>query len=97
MAVLPTENSGREVVIIGGGFGGLYTAKALRRAPVRVALGEGDSGLGVVRDRAGLRCAGGQAQVGARAGVAGLHVARGDRAVGGGAGGAGTEAGNCHF
>jgi NADH:ubiquinone reductase (H+-translocating) len=26
------------VVIIGGGFGGLYTAKALRRAPVRVTL-----------------------------------------------------------
>src|SRR5436309_11275956 len=26
------------VVIIGGGFAGLYTAKALRRAPVRVTL-----------------------------------------------------------
>ncbi len=26
------------VVIIGGGFGGLYAAKALRRAPVRVTL-----------------------------------------------------------
>ena len=24
-----------QVVIIGGGFGGLYAAKALRRAPVR--------------------------------------------------------------
>ncbi len=38
MAALPTDNSGREVVIIGGGFGGLYTAKALRRAPVRVTV-----------------------------------------------------------
>src|SRR5881628_1028334 len=27
-----------QVVIIGGGFGGLYAAKALRRAPVRVTL-----------------------------------------------------------
>jgi NADH dehydrogenase len=26
------------VVIIGGGFGGLYAAKALRGAPVRVTL-----------------------------------------------------------
>jgi NADPH-dependent 2,4-dienoyl-CoA reductase/sulfur reductase-like enzyme len=26
------------VVIIGGGFGGLYAAKALKRAPVRVTL-----------------------------------------------------------
>src|SRR5262245_31277384 len=26
------------VIIIGGGFGGLYTAKALKRAPVRVTL-----------------------------------------------------------
>src|SRR5919199_2601167 len=26
------------VVIIGGGFGGLYAAKALRKAPVRVTL-----------------------------------------------------------
>src|SRR4030095_10999497 len=26
------------VVIIGGGFGGLYAARALRRAPVRVTL-----------------------------------------------------------
>ena len=26
------------MVIIGGGFGGLYAAKALRRAPVRVTL-----------------------------------------------------------
>lgn len=38
MAILPADNTGREVVIIGGGFGGLYTAKALRRAPVRVTL-----------------------------------------------------------
>src|SRR2546423_15126989 len=27
-----------QVVIIGGGFGGLYAAQALRRAPVRVTL-----------------------------------------------------------
>ena len=27
-----------QVVIIGGGFGGLYAAKALRRAPVRATL-----------------------------------------------------------
>ena len=27
-----------QVVILGGGFGGLYAAKALRRAPVRVTL-----------------------------------------------------------
>jgi NADH dehydrogenase len=27
-----------QVVIIGGGFGGLYAAKALRRASVRVTL-----------------------------------------------------------
>jgi NADH dehydrogenase len=26
------------VVIVGGGFGGLYAAKALRRAPVQVTL-----------------------------------------------------------
>lgn len=30
-----------QVVILGGGFGGLYAAKALRRAPVRVTLEEG--------------------------------------------------------
>ena len=27
-----------QVVILGGGFGGLYAAKALRRAPVQVTL-----------------------------------------------------------
>src|SRR3954447_20232040 len=27
-----------QVVIVGGGFGGLYAARALRRAPVRVTL-----------------------------------------------------------
>ena len=27
-----------QVVVIGGGFGGLYAAKALRRVPVRVTL-----------------------------------------------------------
>src|SRR5437764_10880200 len=27
-----------EVVIVGGGFGGLYAARALRRAPVRVTM-----------------------------------------------------------
>ncbi len=30
--------SGSHVVIIGGGFGGLYAAKALRKAPVRITL-----------------------------------------------------------
>ena len=29
---------GSQVVIVGGGFGGLYAAKALRRAPVRVTI-----------------------------------------------------------
>src|SRR5712675_1771876 len=28
----------KRIVIIGGGFGGLYAAKALRRAPVRITL-----------------------------------------------------------
>jgi NADH dehydrogenase len=32
------ETSSHHVVIIGGGFGGLYAAKSLRRAPVRVTL-----------------------------------------------------------
>jgi NADH dehydrogenase len=32
------KNDARHVVIIGGGFGGLYAAKALGRAPVRVTL-----------------------------------------------------------
>ncbi len=32
------NQSPHQVVIIGGGFGGLYTAKALRRAPVNVTL-----------------------------------------------------------
>ena len=35
----PFEHPGRpHVVIVGGGFGGLYTAKALRKAPVNVTL-----------------------------------------------------------
>src|SRR5579862_5496065 len=33
----PMEDNHR-VVILGGGFGGLYAAKALRRAPVEVTL-----------------------------------------------------------
>lgn len=33
-----TENRKPHVVIVGGGFGGLYCAKALRKAPVRVTL-----------------------------------------------------------
>src|SRR5580700_9593567 len=39
----PTADSGgrrgqRRVVIVGGGFGGLFAARALRRAPVEVTL-----------------------------------------------------------
>src|SRR5213596_192358 len=37
----PTANSQRptpHIVILGGGFGGLYAAKALKRAPARVTL-----------------------------------------------------------
>src|SRR5579863_156359 len=30
--------SGHRVLILGGGFGGLYAAKALKRAPVQVTL-----------------------------------------------------------
>ena len=32
------EHNAHHVVIIGGGFGGLYAAKALRKAPVKVTL-----------------------------------------------------------
>src|SRR4051812_1190901 len=32
------EGPKTEVVILGGGFGGLYAARALRRAPVQVTL-----------------------------------------------------------
>ena len=32
------QDSQRRVVIIGGGFAGLFAARALRRAPVRVTL-----------------------------------------------------------
>ena len=32
------ERARPQVVIIGGGFGGLYAAKHLRRAPVRITL-----------------------------------------------------------
>jgi NADH dehydrogenase len=34
----PVDDAQPTVVIVGGGFGGLHAAKALRRAPVRVAL-----------------------------------------------------------
>lgn len=34
----PTNNPLHHVVIVGGGFGGLYTAKALKRVPVKVTL-----------------------------------------------------------
>jgi NADH:ubiquinone reductase (H+-translocating) len=33
-----SDNNLHHVVIVGGGFGGLHAAKALRRAPVRVTL-----------------------------------------------------------
>jgi len=33
-----TSETGPQVVIIGGGFGGLYAARELRRAPVRITL-----------------------------------------------------------
>ncbi|MEM8638928.1 MAG: NAD(P)/FAD-dependent oxidoreductase [Cyanobacteria bacterium P01_G01_bin.54] len=38
MSTSPSANSSHHVVIIGGGFGGLYTAKALSNAPARVTL-----------------------------------------------------------
>ena len=38
IANLQSSMSLPHVVIIGGGFGGLFAAKALRRAPVRVTL-----------------------------------------------------------
>ena len=39
MSNYPTsKNKSQHVVIIGGGFGGLYAAKALRKAPVQVTL-----------------------------------------------------------
>jgi NADH:ubiquinone reductase (H+-translocating) len=34
----PSESSSPRVVIVGGGFGGLYAAKALKRAPVEVTV-----------------------------------------------------------
>src|SRR5512145_1879772 len=37
--IMPPQENGRpHVVIVGGGFGGLFAAKALRSAPVRVTL-----------------------------------------------------------
>ena len=38
MCAQQTEQSVPHVVIIGGGFGGLYAARALRRAAVRITL-----------------------------------------------------------
>ena len=38
MSTTTTEDTRHHVVIIGCGFGGLFAAKALRRAPVRVTL-----------------------------------------------------------
>src|SRR2546427_6600521 len=35
---MPPAGGAPRVVILGGGFGGLYAARALRRAPVRVTL-----------------------------------------------------------
>jgi len=35
---MPNEDGKHQVVIVGGGFGGLYAAKSLRKAPVRVTL-----------------------------------------------------------
>jgi NADH:quinone reductase (non-electrogenic) len=37
-AALPRNDRLPDVVIVGGGFGGLYAARALGRAPVRVTL-----------------------------------------------------------
>ena len=36
--VLASQHRMKHVVIIGGGFGGLYAARALRREPVRLTL-----------------------------------------------------------
>src|SRR5919204_1710567 len=33
-----TGSAGHRVVIVGGGFGGLFAARALRRAPVQITL-----------------------------------------------------------
>src|SRR2546429_2537685 len=38
MADSAGERAARRVVIVGGGFGGLFAARALRRAPVSVTL-----------------------------------------------------------
>src|SRR5947209_18827896 len=34
----PNNSGAKRVVIVGGGFGGLYAAKALRRAPVELKV-----------------------------------------------------------
>ena len=38
MRAMNDQDHRRRVVIIGGGFGGLFAARALRRAPVQVTL-----------------------------------------------------------
>jgi len=41
MAGKPSESPSPRVVIMGGGFGGLYAAEALKRTPVEVTVAHG--------------------------------------------------------